>query len=57
LAIEAEIQVAPTDRGLLKKMREVDDQIAKGEIELADEVEMKLTKDNLQCMEDSQRDN
>jgi hypothetical protein len=39
LATEAEIQVAPTDRGLLKEMREVDDQIAKGEIELADEVE------------------
>ncbi len=35
----------PTDHGLLKEMREVDDQIAKGEIELADEVEMKLTKD------------
>jgi hypothetical protein len=45
LAIEAEIQVAPTACGLLKEMREVDDQIAKGEIELADEVEMKLTKD------------
>jgi hypothetical protein len=45
LAIEAEIQVAPTDRGLLKKVREVDDQIAKGEIELANEVKMKLTKD------------
>jgi hypothetical protein len=36
---------APTDRGLLKEMREVDDDIAKGEIELADEVDMKLTKD------------
>jgi hypothetical protein len=38
LANEAEIRVAPTDRGLLKEMREVDDQIAKGEIELANEV-------------------
>jgi hypothetical protein len=45
LAIEAEIQVAPTDCDLLKEMREVDDQIDKREIELADEVEMKLTKD------------
>jgi hypothetical protein len=32
LAIDAKIQVAPTDRGLLKEIREVDDQIAKGEI-------------------------
>jgi hypothetical protein len=45
LIIEAEIQVAPTDCDLLKEMREVDDQIAKGEIELANEVEMNLTKD------------
>jgi hypothetical protein len=45
LAIEAEIQVAPTDCGLLKEMREVDDQISKGEIELANEIKMKLTKD------------
>ncbi len=44
LAIEADIQVAPTDRGLLKEMREVDDQIAKGEIELANDVKMKLSK-------------
>jgi hypothetical protein len=44
-AIEAEIQIAPTDHCLLKEMREVDDQIAMEEIELADEVEMKLTKD------------
>jgi hypothetical protein len=36
---------APTDRDLLKEMREVDDNLAKGEIELADEVDMKLTKD------------
>jgi hypothetical protein len=45
LAIEAKIQVAPTDHGLLKEMREVDDQIAKGEIEPANEVKMKLTED------------
>jgi hypothetical protein len=44
-AIEAEIVSAPTNRGLLKKMREVNDNIAKREIELANEVDMKLTKD------------
>jgi hypothetical protein len=32
LAIEAKIQVAPTDCRLLKEMREVDDQIAKGRL-------------------------
>jgi len=42
-AIEAEINQAPTDRGLLKELREVDDQIARGDIKLNDEVEMKLT--------------
>jgi hypothetical protein len=44
-AIKAEIISAPTNcgRGLLKELREVDDQIAKGDIELKDEVEMKLT--------------
>jgi hypothetical protein len=45
LAIQAKIMSAPTDQDLLKEMREVDDNIAKGEIELADEVDMKLTKD------------
>ena len=44
-AIEAEITQTPTDRGLLKEMREVDDQIARGDIELTDEVDMKLTDD------------
>jgi hypothetical protein len=43
-AIEAEIQVAST-HALLKELREVDDQIARAEIELTDEVEMKLTED------------
>jgi hypothetical protein len=42
-AIESEINQAPTNRGLLKELREVDDQIARGDIELNDEVEMKLT--------------
>jgi len=42
-AIEAEINQAPTNRGLLKELREVEDQIARGNIELNDEVEMKLT--------------
>jgi dGTP triphosphohydrolase len=43
-AIEAEIQVE-SSRTLLRELREVDDQIAKCNIELSDEVEMKLTKD------------
>jgi hypothetical protein len=43
-AIEAKIQVA-SSRTLLKELREVDDQIAKCNIELTDKVEMKLTKD------------
>ena len=40
-------------------MRELDDQIAKGEIELADEVKMKLTKDEkiAHVVGDSPRDN
>jgi hypothetical protein len=45
MAVEAKIIQAPTDRGLLQKLREVDDQIARGNIELNDEVEMKLTED------------
>jgi hypothetical protein len=44
-AIEAKIFSAPTDCGLLKELREVDDKIAKGDIKLKDEVEMKLTND------------
>jgi hypothetical protein len=45
-AIEAKINQAPTNCGLLKKrLQEVDDQIARGDIELNDEVEMKLTDD------------
>ncbi len=44
-AIEAEIIQAPTDRRLLKELQKVDDQIARGDIELNDEVEMKLTDD------------
>jgi hypothetical protein len=43
-AIEAEIQVA-SSHTLIRELREVDDQIAKCNIELTDEVEMKLTKD------------
>ncbi len=45
MAIEAEIIQAPTNRGLLKELQEVDDQIARGDIKLNDEVEMKLTDD------------
>ncbi len=44
MAIEAEIQVA-LSHTLLRELREVNDQIAKCNIELTDEVEMKLTKD------------
>ncbi len=44
-AIEAEINQAPTDRGLLKELQEIDDQIASGDIKLNDEVKMKLTDD------------
>jgi hypothetical protein len=45
-AIQDEIDNSTfSDWGLLKEMREVDDQIAKGGIELADEVKMKLTED------------
>ena len=44
-AIEVEINQAPTDCGLLKELQEVDDQIARGNIKLNDEVKMKLTDD------------
>ncbi len=43
--IKGEIISAPTDCGLLKELHKVDDQFAKGDIELKDEVEMKLTND------------
>ncbi len=43
-AIEVEIQVA-SSRTLLRELREVDDQITKCNIELTNEVEMKLTED------------
>jgi hypothetical protein len=45
MAIEDKNISAPTDCGLLKELHEVDDQIAKGDIKLKDEVEMKLTND------------
>jgi hypothetical protein len=41
--IEANINQAPTNHGLLKELREVDAQIARDNIKLADEIEMKLT--------------
>jgi hypothetical protein len=44
-AIKAKMISAPTNRGLLKELREVDDQITKGDIKLKDEVKMKLTDD------------
>ncbi len=45
MAIKAKLISAPTNCGLLKELREVDDQIAKGDINLKDEIEMKLTND------------
>ncbi len=42
-AIKAKLISAPTNCNLLKELRKVDDQIAKSDIKLKDEVEMKLT--------------
>jgi hypothetical protein len=44
-AIETEINNAPTNRRFLKELQEVDNKIAKGDIKLNDEVEMRLTDD------------
>ncbi len=44
-AIQLELDKDPNNRALLKEMRETEDQIAQGEIELVDEVAMKLTND------------
>ncbi len=44
-AIEAKINQAPTNHELLKELQEVDNQITRSDIELNDEVEMKLTDD------------
>jgi hypothetical protein len=44
-AIAEEIKSNSTNCALLREMREIDDNIAKGEIDLKDEVGMKLTKD------------
>ncbi len=44
-AIEAKIDNAPTNCGLLKELQEMDKKIKKGDIELNDDVEMKLTDD------------
>ena len=44
-AIQAELLASPSDRTLLRELREVEDQMAKAEIELIDEVDMKLTED------------
>jgi hypothetical protein len=45
MAIEAKIDDAPTNCGLLEELQEVDNKIAKGDIKLNDEVKMKLTDD------------
>jgi hypothetical protein len=42
-AIETKINDAPTNQGLLKEQKEVDNKIANGDIELNDEVKMRLT--------------
>ncbi len=44
-AIEAKIISTSTNHGLLKELCKMDDQSAKGDIELKDEVKMKLTND------------
>ncbi len=44
-AIAEEIKADSTNCALLKEMREINDDIAKGKIDLKDEVKMKLTKD------------
>ncbi len=44
-AIQAELLASPNDRTLLRELREVEDQMAKAEIDLTDEVDMKLTED------------
>ena len=44
-AIETKINNAPTNCELLKELQEVDNKIAKGNIELNDEVKMRLTDD------------
>jgi hypothetical protein len=44
-AIAEEIKADSTNCALLKEMHEIDDSIAKGKIDLKDEVKMKLTKD------------
>ena len=44
-AIQLELDEDPNNRSLLKEMREAEDQIAQSEIELVNEVAMKLTDD------------
>ena len=43
-AIQLELDRDPNNRALLKEMREAEDQIAQSEIDLVDEVAMKLTE-------------
>lgn len=45
LAIEAKITGVPNDHALLKELREVNDQIVKGDIELVHEVDINLAED------------
>jgi hypothetical protein len=43
MAVETKIDDAPTNHGLLKDLQEVDSKIAKGNIQLNEEVKMRLT--------------
>jgi hypothetical protein len=45
MAIEAEINQALNNHGLLKELQKADNHIARGDIKLNDDVEMKLTDD------------
>ena len=44
-AILVDLEENPSSRSILKEMREVEDQLAQAEIELTDQVDMKLTED------------
>jgi hypothetical protein len=52
LAIDEEIKVAPTDHKLMTEKRDIVDQILRCEIELKDEVEMKLNEVEMKLTED-----
>ena len=47
LEIEGELATDPDNRSLRKEMREVEDNIAKTKIKLKDEIDLKLTDDEM----------